>query len=81
MSRRGRRIEPIGERIVRYALAGVIGTIGALKFTDYEAKNIESLVEHSPLTAWLRRCIGMKSAGPWRPRSAAGSLWGCSVRR
>ena len=34
--------------------------MGALKFTDYEAKNIEPLVEHSPLTAWLRRGIGMK---------------------
>jgi uncharacterized membrane protein YkgB len=62
MSRRGRKIENIGERIVHYALAAVIGTIGAMKFTDYEAKNIEPLVEHSPLTSWLRRSIGEKRA-------------------
>jgi uncharacterized membrane protein YkgB len=59
---RGRKIENIGRSIVRYALATVIGTIGALKFTDQEAKGIEPLIEHSPLTAWLRRSIGEKGA-------------------
>ncbi len=62
MFRRGRRIENIGEAMVRYALAAVVGTIGALKFTDYEAHNIEPLVANSPLTSWLRRSIGMKGA-------------------
>lgn len=60
MFRRGRNIENIGESMVRYALAAVVATIGAHKFSDYEAKNIEPLVENSPLTSWLRRSIGMK---------------------
>lgn len=59
---RGKKIEKVGERIIRYTLAAVVGTIAALKFTDYEAKNIEPLVENSPLTSWLRRGIGMKGA-------------------
>ena len=48
----GAKLERIGGGIVRYGLALVLGWIGALKFTAYEAKGIEPLVSHSPLTSW-----------------------------
>jgi uncharacterized membrane protein YkgB len=39
--------------LARYGLALVIGWIGALKFTSYEAQGIEPLVANSPLMSWL----------------------------
>jgi len=40
-----------GSRVLRYGLALVIGWIGMMKFTVYEAKGIQPLVAHSPLLA------------------------------
>lgn len=37
----------------RYGLVVVIGWIGALKFTDYEAHGIAPFVANSPMMAWL----------------------------
>jgi reactive chlorine resistance protein C len=34
-------------------LALVIGWIGMMKFTGYEAQGIELLVTHSPLLSWM----------------------------
>lgn len=39
--------------LARYGLAIVIGWIGALKFTAYEARGIEPLVANSPFMSWL----------------------------
>ena len=39
--------------LLRYGLVLVIGWIGLLKFTDYEAHGIEPLVANSPLMSWL----------------------------
>ena len=47
------RITTIGGAIARYGLALVVGLIGVLKFTAYEAQGIEPLVAHSPFTSWL----------------------------
>lgn len=43
----------LGQRILRYGLAVVIGWIGLMKFTGYEAGGIEPLVAHSPLLGWM----------------------------
>lgn len=43
----------IGGAIARYGLALVIGWIGVLKFTAYEAQGIQPLVANSPLMSWL----------------------------
>lgn len=43
----------IGGAIARYGLALVIGWIGVLKFTGYEAQGIQPLVANSPLMSWL----------------------------
>lgn len=46
-------LEPVGAALARYGLVVVIGWIGAMKFTEYEAKGIEPLVSASPLMSWL----------------------------
>lgn len=42
-------LEAIGSGLVRYGLVIVLGWIGAMKFTSYEAGGIKGLVENSPL--------------------------------
>ena len=42
-----------GEFLARYGLVVVIGWIGLLKFTTYEAMGIQPLVANSPLMSWL----------------------------
>ncbi|MGI8989416.1 MAG: YkgB family protein [Bryobacteraceae bacterium] len=39
--------------VLRYGLVLVILWIGAMKFTEYEAKGIQPLVAHSPLMSWM----------------------------
>jgi reactive chlorine resistance protein C len=46
-------IETIGRAMLRYGLVLVIGWIGAMKFTAYEAMGIQPLVAHSPLMSWM----------------------------
>src|ERR1700745_2472258 len=46
-------IEHFGVRVIRYGLAFVIGWIGFMKFTGYEANGIQPLVAHSPLLGWM----------------------------
>ena len=46
-------IPVLGHRVLRYGLALVIGWIGFMKFTGYEAQGIEPLVAHSPLMGWM----------------------------
>src|SRR3546814_14586969 len=43
----------IGGNAARYGLVVVLGWIGALKFTSYEAYGIEPLVANSPLLSWV----------------------------
>lgn len=46
-------ITGVGHGVLRYGLAFVIGWIGMMKFTGYEAQGIQPLVAHSPLLGWL----------------------------
>lgn len=48
-----RSIESIGEFIARFGLVIVIGWIGVMKFTAYEAAGIEPMVRASPLMSWV----------------------------
>ena len=45
--------ERLGAFFIRYGLVLVLGWIGAMKFTAYEAQGIKSLVETSPFMSWL----------------------------
>jgi reactive chlorine resistance protein C len=49
----GLRVQAVGSFVLRYGLVLVIGWIGLMKFTEYEAKGIEPLVARSPLMSWM----------------------------
>ena len=46
-------VEAIAAILGRYGLVIVIGWIGALKFANFEAHQIQPLVAHSPFMGWL----------------------------
>lgn len=58
----GAHLERIGEHATRLSVATVLGWIGAMKFTAYEAGAIEGLVASSPLTAWLYGPLSLQGA-------------------
>ncbi|MET7994352.1 DUF417 family protein [Amycolatopsis sp. NPDC005232] len=47
------KLEKIAGILSRYGLVVVIGWIGAMKFADFEAKQIHPLVASSPFLGWL----------------------------
>lgn len=50
----------VGEFVSRYGLAAVFLWVGLLKFTAYEAKNIEGLVANSPIWSWAYQSMGLQ---------------------
>jgi uncharacterized membrane protein YkgB len=48
----GFKVKKIGEIMMRYGLVIILIWVGALKFTTYEAKGIQPLVENSGLLSW-----------------------------
>ncbi len=59
------QIVALGHRVLRYGLALVIGWIGGMKFTAYEAQGIAPLVAKSPFLGWTYRVLTVRhfSAG------------------
>ena len=53
--------EKLGAFFIRYGLVLVLGWIGAMKFTTYEAEGIKSLVETSPLISWMYRVFSVQA--------------------
>ncbi len=49
--------------VLRYGLVLVIGWIGLLKFTGYEAQGIQPLVANSPLMGWLYGIFSVTAFG------------------
>jgi uncharacterized membrane protein YkgB len=49
----GAGLERAGAVLIRYSLVLVIGWLGLMKFTAYEAKGIEPLVASSSLMSWV----------------------------
>ena len=47
------RVEALGRQLARYGLVVVVGWIGLMKFTGYEAEGIRPFVAHSPLMSWV----------------------------
>jgi uncharacterized membrane protein YkgB len=47
------QVEAAGRELARYGLVVVVGWIGLMKFTAYEAEGIRLYVEHSPLMSWV----------------------------
>ncbi len=53
-------LQRVGELVFRYGLVAVFIWIGLLKFTEYEAKNIEPFVSNSPIWAWAYGSLGLR---------------------
>ena len=49
-----------GELVFRYGLATIFLWAGLLKFTTYEAKNIEPMVTNSPIWSWMLPRLGLQ---------------------
>ena len=47
------QLEAVGRALARYGLVVVVGWIGLMKFTAYEAQGIRLYVENSPLMSWV----------------------------
>ena len=58
----GTRITRFGDQALRYSVVVVLGWIGAMKFTAYEAGAIEGLVASSPLVSWLYSIFSLQGA-------------------
>lgn len=61
MSTEKNLFERLGAFLIRYGLVLVLGWIGAMKFTAYEAEGIRSLVETSPLMSWMYRVLSLQA--------------------
>src|SRR3954453_20328762 len=55
------RVEAVGRELTRYGLAVVVGWIGLMKFTAYEAEGISPFVAHSPLMSWVYGLMSVRS--------------------
>ena len=53
--------EKLGVFLIRYGLVLVLGWIGAMKFTAYEAEGIKTLVETSPFMSWLYKVLSLQA--------------------
>ena len=58
---RTNQIQKVGELVIRYGLVLVLGWIGAMKFTTYEAAGIKALVETSPFMSWMYRVFSVQA--------------------
>ena len=54
------RIQALGLQVLRYGLALVIGWIGFMKFTSYEATGIQPLVANSPFLGWMYHLLSVR---------------------
>src|SRR6516162_6855079 len=47
------RAEAVGRELARYGVVVVVGWIGLMKFTAFEAEGIRLYVTNSPLMSWV----------------------------
>ena len=53
------QVEAVGRELTRYGLVVVVGWIGLMKFTTYEAEGIRPFVASSPLMSWVYGLISL----------------------
>ena len=56
-------LDKLGRLVLRYSLVAVIGFVGAMKFTAYEAEAISGLVSNSPLMSWAYNVLDVRQLG------------------
>ena len=61
VTRNAGAIKKLGEFLIRYGLVLVLGWIGAMKFTAYEAAGIQGLVASSPLMSWMYKVFSLQA--------------------
>jgi len=54
-------LENIGANVIRYGLVVILLSVGALKFTAYEAEGIQGLVANSPFMSWAYSVFSVRS--------------------
>jgi len=54
-------VQKVGEFLIRYGLVLVLGWIGAMKFTAYEAAGIKPLIETSPFMSWMYKVFSLQA--------------------
>src|SRR5882757_6536024 len=54
------RVEAVGRELARYGLVVVVGWIGLMKFTGYEAEGIRPFVANSPLMSWVYGVLSVR---------------------
>jgi uncharacterized membrane protein YkgB len=54
------RVEAVGRELARYGLVVVVGWIGLMKFTAYEAEGIRLYVVNSPLMSWVYGLLSVR---------------------
>ena len=54
------RVEAVGRELTRYGLVVVVGWIGLMKFTTYEAQGISVFVANSPLMSWAYGLLSVR---------------------
>src|SRR3954467_13531398 len=54
------QVEAVGHALARYGLVVVVGWIGLMKFTAYEAEGIRPFVANSPLMSWVYGLISVR---------------------
>src|SRR3954468_23457620 len=52
--------EAVGRELPRYGLGVVVGGVGLMKFTTYEAEGIRPFVANSPLMSWVYGLISVR---------------------
>jgi uncharacterized membrane protein YkgB len=57
----GERIAALGVLLMQYGLVVVVGWIGLMKFTAYEAAGIQPLVANSPLLSWAYQILSVQA--------------------
>jgi reactive chlorine resistance protein C len=57
----GDRIAALGALVLQYGLVLVVGWIGCMKFTAYEAAGIQPLVDHSPVLSWVYQILSVQA--------------------
>ena len=57
----GYKLENVGAKVIRYGLVIILLSVGALKFTAYEAEGIQGLVANSPLMSWAYSIFSVRT--------------------
>ena len=58
------QVEAIGPELARYGLVVIVGWIGLMKFTAYEAEGIRLYVTNSPLMSWVYAWMSVRASRP-----------------